>query len=309
MDVQINNKVSIRDAKIDKYRQQVEEMSQVAREIEEFRSPFTFEEKISEECVKIVLIGDTGDGKSTLGNRLSGDLSLAGTDGPFHTSNAANSDTDTIHVSNFTRDRVSFCVVDTPGFCDSRGTDKSNASMIAAMLQKLGTVNAFMLVRDVNHTRFDSNFQKTLTNVTAMLGDSFWRNVIVVLTHVDFPLLERNFECVKSSLPRALEQHFHTIEGSVFRRLPFFCIGADNFSAKVTEILAAAANCNSGILYSSENLSLPIREKEAALRDHYAAAQILEREFENMTKDIKKLQDSRNSVVGELASLRCSVCM
>ena len=74
----------------------------------------------------IILLGNTGDGKSTFGNRLVGDRSLMANEGPFRTSNECESCTQHLskHKVELDDDEITMTVVDAPGFNDSQGKDR-----------------------------------------------------------------------------------------------------------------------------------------------------------------------------------------
>eukprot|EP00483_Globobulimina_turgida_P000282 UN00282 len=94
------------------------QISNVSRQImKEEKEIYKFSVESNDQSHRIVvLIGNTGDGKSTLGNRLSGDISLLANNGPFETSNG--NQECTTQMKKYNKNKL--CVVDCPGWNDGR---------------------------------------------------------------------------------------------------------------------------------------------------------------------------------------------
>eukprot|EP01083_Nonionella_stella_P013766 38715_1 len=139
---------------------------------------------------QLVLLGKTGDGKSTFGNRICGDTSSIGNQGPFRSSNNVQSVTQEIqkHVIEFEVGDEKIAVVDTPGVFDSNAADYQNAIDLIKYLKGCGGVNTFVVVG--KPPRLDSAFQSMLTNLSIMLGKEFWKHLVFVITHCNVSSVE-----------------------------------------------------------------------------------------------------------------------
>lgn len=103
--------------------QLVKLQQQVDEEEASINSDFS-EERENSSTKIIILLGITGDGKSTFGNRLVGDASKMGNEGPFKTSAKCSSCTQHLFKYQTTTNGHKISVVDTPGWNDSDGNDR-----------------------------------------------------------------------------------------------------------------------------------------------------------------------------------------
>jgi len=76
-------------------------------------------------------------------------------------------------------------VVDTPGFNDSFGNDRTHSNRLCKYLRGCGGINAFVLVRNGANARFDAAFQAMLREYHAMFGNGFFTRLIIVATHIE----------------------------------------------------------------------------------------------------------------------------
>ena len=130
---------------------------------------------------RIVILGQTGTGKSTLANVLLGQ--------PFDCKNCTfpvcdNMDSCTKHTKYATGpwlgQGMNFTVVDTPGFGDS---DQDDDILIDEMMKTLKdavkSANTIMLLIKGDQTRFNSALQQMLREMEALFGRMFWNNTII----------------------------------------------------------------------------------------------------------------------------------
>ena len=124
---------------------------------------------------QIVLLGMTGDGKSTFGNRLCGDQSKIGNRGPFKSTDDLQSVTQEIqkYITEIGCDRVA--VVDTTGAFDTdveAAADWEDVQRLVKYLRGCGGVNMFIAVG--KPAKLDRTFLQMLKNLsdvrTRLLG-------------------------------------------------------------------------------------------------------------------------------------------
>eukprot|EP01084_Bolivina_argentea_P256402 431672_1 len=128
---------------------------------------------------QLVLLGKTGDGKSTFGNRLCGDNSQFADEGPFNVDHAASeSVTDRIKRKTLHNNKIS--VMDTPGIFDSMGRDNFHLNKVIEYLVGANGINAFLLVYKAG--RLDIKYKEMLEDIEIMLTKTFWKNAIIIIT-------------------------------------------------------------------------------------------------------------------------------
>lgn len=175
----------------------------------EFLREFTTNEDFSRQCPelqRLVVIGCTGAGKSTLCNKLAGfryewdeELSqFVWTSGQekllFACSQGANSVTDHTTYANLPylgrMDRPFVCI-DTPGHNDT-GTDDTllrQATDLHTKLRRMGHVNAILVLHnDVWSGRFSPTTQELMAKVQEMFkasGRNVWEHVIIGFSRCD----------------------------------------------------------------------------------------------------------------------------
>eukprot|EP01084_Bolivina_argentea_P033934 62751_1 len=201
----------------------------------------------------IVLIGNTGDGKSTLANRLCCDVSVLANNGPFETSNANQSCT--LKMQKYNKNKL--CVIDCPGWNDGNGNDNAHTNNLCAFLRGSGGINAFIVVRNATNCRFDANFQRKLQGLGYVFGDAFWKNLIIVLTHVDKGMREMQF--ANGNKTKQMKEDVSKLCNGLNKNVAVIPIGLDNYSGKLKMIM----NNVSYNRFMCDNIRSPIDDLKA----------------------------------------------
>ncbi|EDR21633.1 hypothetical protein, conserved [Entamoeba dispar SAW760] len=125
--------------------------------------------------IKLLLIGETGDGKSSLGNFiLKKDV--------FSVSNSPNSVTKEA-VGYFGEvDRSDVFVVDTPGLNDSKNFDNKNIQNIIDCVKNTG-LQGIVLTMDFNNFRLSHNLKQVVKVISDVFNlKDIWKRVCIVWT-------------------------------------------------------------------------------------------------------------------------------
>ena len=112
------------------------------------------EENLNGSIYRVVMLGKTGTGKSTYGNRMYGDTSEEGNRGPFSTSGSETSETTEIKKVMVRVGSQKLSLVDTPGIFDSNKKDRFYANDLVEFLRGCGGVNAFLIFRNFQEPRY-----------------------------------------------------------------------------------------------------------------------------------------------------------
>eukprot|EP01084_Bolivina_argentea_P304736 526379_1 len=192
-----------------------------------------YEHAVNDDDTKfMVILGNTGDGKSTLCNRLYGDNSEYGDQGPFRVSDDAKSETKKLQHIEHNKN----VIVDTPGINDSEHCDDSHINDIVNYLYGCGGVNAFILVRNGTNIRFDANFQEMLAKYEEFFGDMFWKHLIIVLTRIEGKERKKYIHKAKD---KELQKNLHEtydLKSKIKRAIPVFGIGSDCYRKCIENI-------------------------------------------------------------------------
>jgi len=134
---------------------------------------------------RIVILGQTGAGKSTLANVLLG-LPLDCQNCTFEVCDGHDSCTKSTKyaVGSWLGTGHEFTIVDTPGFGDSDNDDNLLIDeMIHVLKDIVRAANTLLILVNGEEERFDFSFQQMLREMQALFGESFWNNALVGVSH------------------------------------------------------------------------------------------------------------------------------
>merc|ERR1719295_1483248 len=130
---------------------------------------------------RMVILGQTGTGKSTLSNVLLGQP-FDCKNCTFPVCNGLDSCTkETKYATgSWLGNGANFTVVDTPGFGDSDQDDNDLIDeMMTTLKDAVKSANTLMLLIKGDQTRFNTALQQMLREMEALFGRMFWNNVII----------------------------------------------------------------------------------------------------------------------------------
>ena len=176
---------------------------------------------------RLVIIGQTGAGKSTLANVLLGE-SPDCTNCTFAVCDDHNSCTKQTKykVGTWLGSGPTFTIVDTPGFGDS---DNEDPELIDEMMGALHSVikgaNAMVFLINGQDERFDASMQQMIREMQALFGEDFWLHTVIGVSHWAFDansVAQRNFtgkteNKLMAEWNELLQSKFHIRQGSSMR--------------------------------------------------------------------------------------------
>ncbi|XP_060602306.1 GTPase IMAP family member 9-like [Ruditapes philippinarum] len=131
---------------------------------------------------KVIIVGKTGNGKSSLGNSLLG-MKLFKEGGGFNASS----------LSCQVEKKGQFEIVDTPGFFDTNQNRNvaRQAEVILDSLKLCPEPHAFLIV--IKYSRFTAEEVSVLDVLAITFGEQYIDHAIVVVTHVDNDVTDADF--------------------------------------------------------------------------------------------------------------------
>ena len=125
----------------------------------------------------IVLLGETGSGKSSFGNFVAGDNVFEVSDD----SNSCTKDT----ISKISKLDPEIAIVDTPGLLDSSGSDKVHYDKMQKVIKKMEHIHFILIIINYTLPRFTSSVQHMIKFLCNIFPKNFAHHVGIVFTHYD----------------------------------------------------------------------------------------------------------------------------
>ena len=127
--------------------------------------------------IKIMLIGETGAGKSQLGNFL---LQKE----KFKVGHNNNSETETISECSSNIGNMRVTIIDTPGLNDTLGRDEENMNLIVEKFQNDSSIDGMILVYSYRNSKKVQKHQELLNNLSTIFGkDLLKKRLKVIITN------------------------------------------------------------------------------------------------------------------------------
>ena len=149
--------------------------------------------------VKILVLGRTGSGKSTLINNILGRKIASVGHRPFP-------ETSTVSVYKEEIHGVSVTVCDTPGLGDASGNEEDYMRKIKTSCDNPDLV---LYCLSMDNTRWQTDDEEALKTVTKHLGNKIWEHSVLVLTLADRFVANYN---LKNEVVKAFEQRISDLE-------------------------------------------------------------------------------------------------
>ena len=129
---------------------------------------------------RVVLLGESGTGKSSIGNCL---LGLNSSEG-FRVSRETDSCTKEAKeiLGTWVTTGTECAIIDTPGLNDSNNEDTKHIRGIVEFLRHRERVNSFLVFRNGHNPRMNHSFKSMLSTFELTFGENFWRHVIIVVS-------------------------------------------------------------------------------------------------------------------------------
>lgn len=260
---------------------------------------------------RIVILGATGVGKSSLANVLLGrDKTYDGRGhrkGCFKVASGLDSITkdtcaDTGYWLGNTGDGESFTVIDTPGFGDKLlEEEKTIESLVTTLRDDIKYIHVFVIAFKQTDNRMTNALRSMIGLFEKMFGDGFWNNAILEATHWshgDEAERRRN-----GSIPAITEtfwsQEFNRIlrrEYGLKRDLQALFI--DTFYEQTSPQEVAAFNRNTQELLQFANSAKPFACKDIKI----ALSEI--RQLEKSIEDLERQESDRKNYIADLINER-----
>eukprot|EP01084_Bolivina_argentea_P024682 45950_1 len=248
----------------------------------------------SNNTLNIVLLGQTGYGKSTFGNRLCGDQSKYGNETCFKTSTGVNGCTEKTEkrIVKGLYSKYTLSIIDTAGFFDPGHNDQRYVEDLVETLKGSNGVNAFLVFGA--EIRFDAGFQKILRNLTNIFGQEFWRHIIFVRTKVNGLHKENNeVKKWKEEFRKNVVEKFNFIDNTYI--LPVFAL--DTWRDYKKQILENFVKLIPKRRFSCEALKSPMQDE--LLTDFKNIKEQEEREL-NVAADLEFIYEQLLQSINEI---------
>jgi len=256
---------------------------------------------------RIVILGATGVGKSSLANVLLGrDKNYEGdgfSNGCFRVSTGLDSITkDTCADHGYwmgDQDMQRFTVIDTPGFGDKLvEEEKTIENLVTTLRDQIQYVHVFIIAFKQTDNRMTNSLRSMISLFEKMFGHKFWENAILEATHWNHGV---DAERIRQASSPPLTQQFWTDEFNRILKKEYNLktdlqsIFLDTFYHTGSQHETDVFNNNSQILLEFSRSRKPFQCKDIEI----ALTEI--RELQNALDDLKREEESKKAVIENLS--------